>query len=77
MARLGELDGAIETFRHAEPDVTGLERARLLNHLGVTLYWKGDLAEAATTLIQASDELASVRPGQRGQGAYQSRCGAR
>ena len=42
--------------------MTGLERARLLNHLGVTLYWKGDLAAAATTLTRASDELASYDP---------------
>jgi tetratricopeptide (TPR) repeat protein len=57
-ARLGELDAAIDIYHIAEQDVTGLERARLLNHLGVTLYWKGDLAEAAATLARACDELA-------------------
>ena len=62
MARLGDLDAAIEAFHAAEPDVSGLERARLLNHLGVTLYWKGNLSEAAATLTVASDELALFDP---------------
>ncbi len=59
MARLGELDAAIEMYHAAESDVNGLERARLLNHLGVTLYWKGSLAESATKLAEACEELAT------------------
>ena len=38
MARLGELDAVIGDAHAAEPDDGDPERARLLNHLGVTLY---------------------------------------
>ena len=51
MARLGELDGGDRDVPTPPNRMsTGLERARLLNHLGVTLYWKGNLADAASTL---------------------------
>ena len=59
MARLGELDAAIETYHAAESDVNGLERAACSTISVSRLYWKGGLAEAATKLIQASEELAT------------------
>lgn len=56
----GDLDRAMLLLREAEAHLTGLERAKTTGQLGMILYWRGELTEAARRLLSSSDELAAL-----------------
>ena len=56
----GDLDRAMSLLRDAEPELRGAELAKATGQLGIFLYWRGELTEAASRLQASCDELAGL-----------------
>ncbi|MGH9135859.1 MAG: tetratricopeptide repeat protein, partial [Acidimicrobiales bacterium] len=53
----GDLDGALALLEKAAPDAVGIDQALLRGQLGLILYWRGALGEAARLLRESCEEL--------------------
>ena len=63
VARLGDVDRALVMLSEAENDIQEMYRGRLRCQVGTLLFWRGDLAEAAETLVLAAEESSRHRDG--------------
>ena len=77
MARLGDLDTAIEAFHTADltSPASSVPACSIISE--VTSCWKGNLSEAAATLTVASDKLALFDPVSETKGSTWGRCSPR